>query len=69
MIILSQKRKTPEHPYEASYSIADPGSAAGLVERVTFHNEENGFCVLRTPHPMPPKFTDTRRNWPRWRPT
>ena len=20
---------------------------AGLVERVTFHNEENGFCVLR----------------------
>ena len=21
---------------------------AGLVERVTFHNPENGFCVLRT---------------------
>ena len=21
---------------------------AGLVERVTFHNEDNGFCVLRT---------------------
>jgi exodeoxyribonuclease V alpha subunit len=21
---------------------------AGLVERVTFYNEENGFCVLRT---------------------
>jgi exodeoxyribonuclease V alpha subunit len=20
---------------------------AGLVERVTFHNPENGFCVLR----------------------
>lgn len=20
---------------------------AGIVERVTFHNEENGFCVLR----------------------
>jgi len=20
---------------------------AGLVERVTYHNEENGFCVLR----------------------
>jgi exodeoxyribonuclease V alpha subunit len=20
---------------------------AGLVERVTFHNEENGFCALR----------------------
>ena len=22
-------------------------SLAGLVERVTFHNPENGFCVLR----------------------
>jgi len=21
---------------------------AGIVERVTFHNAENGFCVLRT---------------------
>jgi exodeoxyribonuclease V alpha subunit len=21
---------------------------AGLIERVTFHNGENGFCVLRT---------------------
>jgi exodeoxyribonuclease V alpha subunit len=21
---------------------------AGLVERVTYHNAENGFCVLRT---------------------
>jgi exodeoxyribonuclease V alpha subunit len=21
---------------------------AGLVERVTYHNDENGFCVLRT---------------------
>jgi len=32
-------------------SIANPASRtevfAGLVERVTFHNEENGFCVLR----------------------
>ena len=24
---------------------------AGLVERVTFHNPENGFCVLRTKAP------------------
>ena len=24
-----------------------PEVLAGLVERVTFHNEENGFCVLR----------------------
>ena len=28
---------------------AEPGQdfLAGLVERVTFHNAENGFCVLR----------------------
>jgi hypothetical protein len=24
-----------------------PTELAGLVERVTFHNSENGFCVLR----------------------
>jgi hypothetical protein len=24
---------------------------AGLVERVTFHNAENGFCVLQTKAP------------------
>ena len=34
-------------------SMAQPQSAtqevlAGLVERVTYHNAENGFCVLRT---------------------
>ena len=23
----------------------------GLIERVTFHNEENGFCVLRVKTP------------------
>jgi exodeoxyribonuclease V alpha subunit len=30
--------------------LAAPGDfgAAGLVERVTYHNAENGFCVLRT---------------------
>ncbi len=25
----------------------DPDNLAGLVERVTFHNPDNGFCVLR----------------------
>ena len=25
----------------------EPRSLSGLVERVTFHNAENGFCVLR----------------------
>ena len=30
-------------------SAAEPAreNLAGLVERVTFHNEDNGFCVLR----------------------
>jgi exodeoxyribonuclease V alpha subunit len=28
-------------PKEASEEIA------GLIERVTFHNDQNGFCVLR----------------------
>jgi hypothetical protein len=33
--------KSPEAP-------STQEALAGLVERVTFHNEENGFCVLRT---------------------
>jgi exodeoxyribonuclease V alpha subunit len=28
-------------------TVSSTGVLAGLVERVTFHNEENGFCVLR----------------------
>jgi exodeoxyribonuclease V alpha subunit len=28
-------------------SAADRENLAGLVERVTFHNEDSGFCVLR----------------------
>ena len=28
-------------------SAAPPQALAGLVERVTFHSLENGFCVLR----------------------
>ena len=31
----------------ADASTADLDRLAGLVERVTFHNEQNGFCVLR----------------------
>ena len=27
--------------------LGDPGRVAGTVERVTFHSEETGFCVLR----------------------
>jgi len=39
---------------ESNLDVVQPASTtavtevlAGLVERVTFHNEENGFCVLR----------------------
>ena len=34
----------PEHPLPTP---SDREVLAGLVERVTFHNAENGFCVLR----------------------
>ena len=27
---------------------------AGSIERVTFHNAENGFCELRSKGPRPP---------------
>jgi len=30
-----------------SGAVASSEALAGLVERVTFHNAENGFCVLR----------------------
>ncbi len=34
-----------------SFSAAAPAAhrevLAGLIERVTFHNEQNGFCVLQ----------------------
>jgi exodeoxyribonuclease V alpha subunit len=38
----SQRRTTPRDTQGL-----DPASVAGTVERVTFHNPENGFCVLR----------------------
>ncbi len=31
------------HPEPSTHEVL-----AGLVERVTYHNAENGFCVLRT---------------------
>ena len=34
-------------PSGAATAGAPRETLAGLVERVTFHNEENGFCVLR----------------------
>ena len=38
----SQRRTSPRDTQGL-----DPTSVAGTVERVTFHNPENGFCVLR----------------------
>src|SRR3989440_5484220 len=35
------------HMLERAQASAATEVLAGLVERVTFHNEENGFCVLR----------------------
>jgi hypothetical protein len=32
---------------QAAITSAATEVLAGLVERVTFHNDENGFCVLR----------------------
>jgi len=37
-------RNNPPKPQPES---STPEVLAGLVERVTFHNAENGFCVLR----------------------
>ena len=34
-------------PLSAAVATAPRETLAGLVERVTFHSEENGFCVLR----------------------
>jgi exodeoxyribonuclease V alpha subunit len=34
-------------PHARPARAIDPRSPAGLVERVTYHNAENGFCVLR----------------------
>jgi len=38
----SQRRTTPRDTRGL-----DPASVAGTIERVTFHNPDNGFCVLR----------------------
>jgi exodeoxyribonuclease V alpha subunit len=34
-------------PQPAAGQHSQPDQIAGLVERVTFHNDESGFCVLR----------------------
>ena len=35
----------PSRPGSAAAAVKD--NLAGLVERVTFHNQDSGFCVLR----------------------
>jgi exodeoxyribonuclease V alpha subunit len=34
-------------PPQAQLESATPEVLAGLIERITFHNAKNGFCVLR----------------------
>ena len=35
------------HSQQPQQAEAQPEQIAGLVERVAFHNDESGFCVLR----------------------
>jgi exodeoxyribonuclease V alpha subunit len=37
----------PEHARTSTSPAPEREALAGLVERVTYHNLENGFCVLR----------------------
>jgi hypothetical protein len=37
-----------DHDMKAQPEPSTQEVLAGLVERVTYHNAENGFCVLRT---------------------
>src|SRR3954471_8331062 len=37
----------PSPPYPQAAHAGPAEALAGLVERVTYHNEESGFCVLR----------------------
>ena len=42
------RRRTGRHRRDGlELDFGDPKRVAGTVERVTFHNEETGFCVLR----------------------
>ena len=44
----AQDSKLHHGPMPHALKASTPIEAlAGLVERVTFHNDENGFCVLR----------------------
>src|SRR5438552_14140485 len=45
---------SPSHPWEnesphmnAAIPERRPEEISGLIERVTFHNDDSGFCVLR----------------------
>jgi exodeoxyribonuclease V alpha subunit len=38
----------PDDPMGTQPQSSSQEVLAGLVERVTYHNAENGFCVLRT---------------------
>ena len=45
---MASSTDTAHHAVMAKTATSKPTELlAGLVDRVTFHNEENGFCVLR----------------------
>ena len=41
------RHRNQRHDNSHGAAVIKPGSAGGLIERVTYHNAENGFCVLR----------------------
>jgi hypothetical protein len=45
---MTQRPSQSPHPSSANTTTAQPTEVlAGSIERVTFHNADNGFCVLR----------------------
>ena len=45
---LAERGTVVSSPPQAEPESSTREVLAGLVERVTFHNAENGFCALRT---------------------
>src|ERR687897_972602 len=41
------RSRVPKQPATSTAVREQPENLGGLVERVTFHNPDNGFCVLR----------------------
>jgi exodeoxyribonuclease V alpha subunit len=48
MLKLLDRRVKPTPAKFGNAQVPVPEVLAGLIERVTYYNAENGFCVLRT---------------------